>query len=575
MSEIAQPVVELRNAVFPLKSNLPQDNLTDLSPLKALIGDAHIVAIGEATHGTKEFMLMRHRLLKFLIEEMGFSHLALEASWDQCSRINTYIQAGEGDPQTLVKELYWVYRTQEFVEVITWLRQYNEQHSNIISFFGLDMQSFSLASEAVKAYVASFLPQELSEVEASLALLSRLPLRIKLSPQEKRSCRSCLQKLYTRLSEDESQFGDALSSRALVHVRQSLRILMQAECVFSGEDSSARDRFMATNLASILDEAGPETKIIVWAHNEHIGNAEYRLPNTTFRSMGSYLREWYQTDYRAIALSFYQGTCYAIEGNDALARSSLLVAHRVLPPPEQSYEYLFNQVGPARWLLDFQQVDPAGAAARWLEGPRLFRFIGALYREDQPQIFFCQASLRREFDGAIFLRDTSAVQTLVLHARRTDQDDQGQNVLSPYPTNLDFTTKLVGWELTGSKQAYEVGIEQEYIYLRSKEAGDTKGCTLAQSFLAHYYRRKRLRFSALVQAEGIVGGAQIWLRVGNHKHSLCFMRRPAPPLQGSCAWTAYEIIKDIQEESTNITIGFFLCGTGQFRFKQARLEIIE
>ena len=106
-----------------------------------MIGSARIVGMGEATHGSKEFTLIRHRILKFLVENMDFKGLILEAPEQPAKAIDTYIKTGKGNTGKLLSDLeYWVHNTQEMLDVIEWMREHNNLHpENHISFYGCDI----------------------------------------------------------------------------------------------------------------------------------------------------------------------------------------------------------------------------------------------------------------------------------------------------------------------------------------------------------------------------------------------------------------------------------------------------
>ena len=131
----------LCNYSFQLQTVDPNRPLNDLEPIKALIGSARIVGMGEATHGSKEFTLVRHRILKYLVEEMDFKGLVLETPEQQAKAINEYIKTGNGNAKKLLSNLgYWVHNTQEMLDVIVWMKEYNHQHpSSKISFYGCDI----------------------------------------------------------------------------------------------------------------------------------------------------------------------------------------------------------------------------------------------------------------------------------------------------------------------------------------------------------------------------------------------------------------------------------------------------
>lgn len=127
-------VAWLQNHTVPFNTSKPGSGFEDLMPLKQIVGDARIVSLGEATHGTREFFEMKHRILEFLVKEMGFNTFAIEATWPESNLVNNYIQTGEGDPARLLAGLFfWTWNTQEVLDMILWMRE------NRVSFHGFDM----------------------------------------------------------------------------------------------------------------------------------------------------------------------------------------------------------------------------------------------------------------------------------------------------------------------------------------------------------------------------------------------------------------------------------------------------
>lgn len=131
----------LKDNSLPLTTVNPQESNLDLLPLKEIIGDAKLVGLGEATHGSKEFSQVKHRMLKFLVEEMDFDGLIMEVPEEPAKNIDKYIKTGEGDPQKLLTDLgFWITRTQEVLDMIEWMRSYNVgSPDRQISFYGCDI----------------------------------------------------------------------------------------------------------------------------------------------------------------------------------------------------------------------------------------------------------------------------------------------------------------------------------------------------------------------------------------------------------------------------------------------------
>jgi erythromycin esterase-like protein len=132
---------------------------TDLEPLEAIIGDARIVGLGEATHGTREHFQMKHRLVEFLAMEMGFTIFSVEASTPEAYRLNDYVLRGEGDPETLIAGMYfWTWNTEEVLALVEWMRNFNASGGGPIQFTGFDMQSPEVAADIVVQFLSGVAP---------------------------------------------------------------------------------------------------------------------------------------------------------------------------------------------------------------------------------------------------------------------------------------------------------------------------------------------------------------------------------------------------------------------------------
>ena len=132
----------------------------DLKPLKELIGTARIVAVGEGTHGTREFFQMKHRLVEFLASEMGFTIFSIEANMPEAYRVNDFVLTGEGDPKKLISGMYfWTWNTQEVLDMVMWMREFNKSGKGQIQFTGFDMQTPDVAAQIVLDYLKKVEPE--------------------------------------------------------------------------------------------------------------------------------------------------------------------------------------------------------------------------------------------------------------------------------------------------------------------------------------------------------------------------------------------------------------------------------
>jgi erythromycin esterase len=165
----------IRNNSIPLKTVNAGNGYDDLQPLKKMIGSSHLVAMGEATHGSCEFFRMKHRLLEFLVNEMGFTVFAMEAPMPESQIIDEYVLTGKGDPEKALAGFYnWVWNTEEVLDMIKWMRSYNSDpsHINKLKFYGFDMQSPSMAIKITIQNIGKINALKTAEFGKSLSMLS-------------------------------------------------------------------------------------------------------------------------------------------------------------------------------------------------------------------------------------------------------------------------------------------------------------------------------------------------------------------------------------------------------------------
>jgi len=407
---ISPVIIEwLKQNVKPFETADPNYTHNDLIFLKDMVGNARIVSLGEATHGTREFFLMKHRILRFLVEEMDFTTFALEASWPESNLVNDYVQSGRGDPAKLLAGLhFWTWNTQEVLDMILWMKGYNENpdHRQKVSFFGFDMQYPAMTMDNVITYLQNIDPPAKNYAELLYALFRSYldnPSRyFSASPEIKSECQRKVQEAFDLLKRNQSTYIGLSSPKEFALALQSARIVIQAEDVFSGRaGGSGRDRYMAENVSWILENSGADAKIVLWAHNEHV------KAGTTDLTLGKALRLQYKDDLAIFGFSFFRGSFIAIPDWSRTRFPYFNIVHQASIPPEDSYEYRFCLAGQPFFFLDFRGVDYNSEATGWLMGPLNFRAIGAIYDEAMPLLYFSKRQLPQEFDVIIYFQDTS------------------------------------------------------------------------------------------------------------------------------------------------------------------------
>jgi erythromycin esterase-like protein len=147
-------VAWVRLNAIPLKTVEAGNGFADMEPLGKVVGDARIVALGEATHGTREFFQLKHRMIEYLATQKGFTIFSIEANMPEAYRLNKFVLEGEGDPKQLLKGMYfWTWNTEEVLDMILWMREFNKSGKGRIEFTGFDMQTPTVPIETVRDFL--------------------------------------------------------------------------------------------------------------------------------------------------------------------------------------------------------------------------------------------------------------------------------------------------------------------------------------------------------------------------------------------------------------------------------------
>jgi erythromycin esterase len=395
-------------------STAPNDH-SDLEPLRDMIGDARVVALGEATHGTREFFQMKHRVLAFLVEEMDFNIFAIEATWPEANRLNEYVHAGQGNPETLLSGLYfWTWNTEEVLDMILWMRQHNVDPGSApaVSFFGFDMQFPGMAIHNVLQFLepldaviwqAADGHYDCMEPYANDPTGARQASYGQAEAAYQNACRDAVQAVYDSLAAHQTAYEGMSSPAAFAKALRSARIVVQYEDMEAERTVGGRDLYMAENSIWLLEQGGPDAKIVLWAHNGHVSNR----PGW----MGSHLQEEYGDDLVVVGFDFYHGSFRAVTYLGGGSYGSL-TTHSVVLPPLRSYEYYYHSAGVPRFILDLQGINFSTSATSWLPGPRQMRSIGAVFQPGAEHLYFYDARQPEEYDLIIYFEGTTVARGL-------------------------------------------------------------------------------------------------------------------------------------------------------------------
>lgn len=422
----SEAILWLQNQAVPFISAEPGSGCRDLKPILEKIGDARVVALGEANHGTHEFLAMKHRILECLVLEKGFSIFAMEAGWAEASHINDYVQGRiEENPD---RKLRYFMGSGELTSLIEWMREYNKQVTTgeKLSFRGFDMQYGDLIIQDLLAYVKNVDPGNEENVRRKLECFSTFVKNWSADPDAERYsqageqiqglCRKGLQEIYDILMERQPVYQALTSPSNFYEVIHLVSLLKQNEELMSApsleESINIRDSYMAENILWMLENAGPDAKMVVSAHNGHVAFSPDLLQGDQGEIemvwMGVHLREVLGEDLVVMGFGFASGSFRAIGISESTGNYLGYAEYSISSPIRNSYESLFASVGLPRFILDLRQVDEVLSPGNILQEPRSFTSFGLGYVVNNPEANASMTILPDEFDFLIFFEKTTS-----------------------------------------------------------------------------------------------------------------------------------------------------------------------
>jgi erythromycin esterase-like protein len=401
----------------------------DYDPLIDLIGDARFVLIGEASHGTHEFYRERARITRRLIDERGFAAVAVEADWPDAYRVNRFVRGVTGDSaegalDDFRRFPHWMWRNQDVLEFIAWLRERNDglaaggRSRDTAGFYGLDLYSLFTSIEAVLGYLDRVDPEAARRARARYGCFEefRQDSQAYGFAAATGAAEPCEDKAVEQLVEMQRSArrytGGGQADDERFFAEQNARLVQNAEeyyrSMFRGRTSSwnLRDQHMAETfdaLCTHLSRRQAGAKIVVWAHNSHLGDARAtEMSSRGELNLGQLVRERHGRDAVLIGFSTYRGTVTAASDWDQPAERK-----RVRPGLAGSYERIFHDAGVPAFMLNLRQ---RRAANRELSEPRLQRAIGVIYRPDTERwSHYFESVLPHQFDVMLHFDETEAL----------------------------------------------------------------------------------------------------------------------------------------------------------------------
>jgi erythromycin esterase-like protein len=403
----------------------------DLDAVLDVVGQARIVLIGEASHGTHEFYRVRAEITKRLIREAGFTAVAVEADWPDAYRVNRYVRA-LGDDTDAAEALegferfpQWMWRNADVLDFAGWLRDWNEAREPAAraGFYGLDLYSLHRSMGAVLEYLRIVDPEAARRAQERYACFDGFgedpqsygyAATLGLSPSCERDVVAQLVEMQ-RFAADYARRDGRLDPDHQFFAEQNARLVVDAEkyyrSMFGSRASSwnLRDRHMMSVLESIDEHltrrAGEPAKVVVWAHNSHLGDARHTEMSLRGEiNVGQLVRERYGRESTSIGFTTFAGSVTAAADWGGAAERKV-VRHAL----EGSWERLFHELGMGNVFLDLRRLRTA-----WTRPTALLeRAIGVIYRpETERESHYFDADLPWQFDGLLHYDRTRAVEPL-------------------------------------------------------------------------------------------------------------------------------------------------------------------
>lgn len=409
---------EINRAAVPL-TLAPED----YDPLLDWIGSRRLVLIGEASHGTHGFYRERAVITRRLIEEKGFNAVAIEGDWPDAHRVHRFVtgRGADGNARDALGGFQrfptWMWRNMDVLDFLDWMRQFNESRTRTqrVGFFGLDLYTLHASMRAVLGYLDKVDPEAARRARYRYSCFDHYG-------EDPQACgyaadfgigKGCEDEVVAQLVELQRRNSDLAIRDGQVDpedyliAEQNARLVQNAERYYrimfeAGAASwNLRDRHMGETL-DWLAHVRPNSKIVVWAHNSHLGDARAtEMAERGEINLGQLARERFGEDVFLLGFTTHSGEVTAASAWDQPAERKIM-----RPAQRESFEALFHDTQLPAFMLPMHDpiIQPI------LDRPRLERAIGVIYRPETELVshyFRCRISA--QFDAVIHIDRTKAI----------------------------------------------------------------------------------------------------------------------------------------------------------------------
>jgi erythromycin esterase len=420
----------LKSHIYPIAKDALKNDSIEFVFLNEKLKKAEVIGLGEATHGTKEFFELKSRVFKYLVQNQNIKLFGIEANFAACYDINKYVLTGEGDAkEALSRNGYWVWQSQEVLDLIEWMKNYNKGKSadQMIQFYGYDMQDATSCviwldkylSKYIPNFNKSLLPEKIEENKIAIRKLDDKGLdemqKINLNKLNKLE-EFVLSKETELFKQDSTDYKFA---------KQTIAVLRQKLNYFREQDFntaySYRDSSMTQNI-KWMRESNNNGKIMLWAHNGHIGKGSFSDDFKSGNWMGTHLNKLYGQKYYNIGFSFSEGGFVAQSPpstnlfylmysftKSIFKDEPWALSNNYVKPHKKSYlTNAFSQLETPIFYIDFKDIAPYKSLKDFINKEYEHYEAGAVYINEKSALW--STNLYEYFDALIYVDKTKPAQ---------------------------------------------------------------------------------------------------------------------------------------------------------------------
>ena len=576
-----------RSRAHPLKTARPDPDESDLRWLADVVGHARVVSLGEASHGTSEYFTIKDRIVRYLVQHLGFTDFSIEANFAGGRVVDEWVQGAGPDSAeaanvALAHTSYHTWDSVEVLDMIRWMRSYNQgkPEEKRVHFHGFDIGGSALAVRQYLIYLQCVDPDAVDP-----ALVELAPVANGTGGSDREALVRRLDSAIADLDSNRERYEAASSPREFAMTRLGLTDARRGFSVtptgVAGESMTRRDLAMAANCADILEAAGPDRKLIVWAHNAHVARQTMEVPANvgsapppegsdheppelaTVKTQGWHLAERFGDEQRVIGFALGGGQVkmwHLFEGRDLRDRE-------FGPPPDDTLDAALARLGEPLVAVDVRNPPTDGLVADWLRAPRRSRSVTAGWFSELSE-FFTGRNWLPAYDVIVFVEKSTGVSYNPTVVMSLDEMG-GPTEAAPEPTNLDLSSGTAGWHVQngGSRpDSYRVSVEDGVLEVARPDIGFRTGMGGAmQQIDATPYRGQRVTLAAEVRAEtpGLFDRAYLMLAAAGSVES----SGEATP-----DWSLLTASIHVSSEATQLILALRLQGNGTAEFRDLSLR---